>query len=111
MSYGHAERTLATIRLLEAETAELLHSLPRLDAEQSGWLQEFTETRQPAVIPRPAGSRNRPRVFGQVRESALDDSERDEPGYLPAEPRALGSLDDLGDVLVGLRGLFGQAAC
>ncbi len=54
MSYGHAERTLAAIRLLEAETAELLRSLPRLDAEQSAWLQEFTEALVPAGrSPRP----------------------------------------------------------
>jgi hypothetical protein len=40
MTYGHAERTLATIRRLEAETAALLHSLPRLDAEQLAWLRQ-----------------------------------------------------------------------
>lgn len=40
MAYGHAERTLAAIRLLEAQTAELLYSLPRLDPEQSSWLTE-----------------------------------------------------------------------
>ncbi len=39
MAYGHAERTLAAIRLLETQTAELLYSLPRLDAEQSNWLK------------------------------------------------------------------------
>jgi len=43
MAYGHAERTLAAIRLLEAETADLLRSLPRLTAEQSGWLEELTQ--------------------------------------------------------------------
>jgi len=40
VAYGHAERTLAAIRLLETQTAELLYSLPRLDAEQSNWLKE-----------------------------------------------------------------------
>jgi len=40
MAYGHAERVLAALRLLEAETAELLDSLPLLDAEQSRWLEE-----------------------------------------------------------------------
>lgn len=42
MAYGHAERTLATIRLLETETAALLRSLPQLDAEQTAWLQEVS---------------------------------------------------------------------
>lgn len=41
MAYGHAERILAAIRVLEAETAELLWSLPQLDDEQSGWLDEL----------------------------------------------------------------------
>lgn len=40
MAYGHAERTLAAIRLLEAETAALLAGLPELDAEQSEWLYQ-----------------------------------------------------------------------
>jgi len=43
MAYGHAERTLAAIRLLEAETAELLDGLPELDAEQSSWRHEAAE--------------------------------------------------------------------
>jgi uncharacterized protein YecT (DUF1311 family) len=40
MAYGHAERNLALIRQLEAETRELLGSLPLLDQEQSAWLAE-----------------------------------------------------------------------
>jgi len=40
MAYGHAERTLAAIRLLEAETRELLDGLPQLDPEQLRWRQE-----------------------------------------------------------------------
>jgi hypothetical protein len=44
MAYGHAERTLAAIRLLEAETRQLLGGLPALDREQSRWLQEVTAT-------------------------------------------------------------------
>jgi len=39
MTYGHAERNLALIRRLEAETRQLLESLKQADAEQSGWLQ------------------------------------------------------------------------
>jgi len=41
VAYGHAERALAAIQALEAETAELLRSLPQLDAEQSSWLEEI----------------------------------------------------------------------
>ena len=37
MAYGDAERTLAAIRLLDTQTAELPGSLPRLDAKQSSW--------------------------------------------------------------------------
>jgi hypothetical protein len=40
VSYGHAERTLAAIRLLEAETAALLAGLPSLNDEQSDWLEQ-----------------------------------------------------------------------
>jgi len=40
MSYGHAERTLATIRLLEAETREMLASLERIDPEKVQWLRD-----------------------------------------------------------------------
>jgi hypothetical protein len=44
MAYGHAERTLATIRLLEAETGDLLNSQDQLDAEQAQWLREATRS-------------------------------------------------------------------
>jgi hypothetical protein len=40
MSYGHAERNLALIRQLEAETSRLLASLDQTDPEQSAWLQD-----------------------------------------------------------------------
>jgi hypothetical protein len=43
-SYGHAERTLATIRLLEAETRELLCREEHLDPEQAEWLREAAES-------------------------------------------------------------------
>jgi hypothetical protein len=36
MAYGHAERNLALIRQLEAETRQLLDSLP-LDPGQPAW--------------------------------------------------------------------------
>ena len=40
MAYGHAERNLALLRQLEAETRQLLGTLDQPDPEQSAWLQE-----------------------------------------------------------------------
>jgi hypothetical protein len=40
MAYGHAERNLALIRQLEAETRQLLASATQPDPEQSAWLRE-----------------------------------------------------------------------
>jgi hypothetical protein len=40
MAYGHAERNLALIRQLEAETRQLLASMDQPDAQQPAWLQE-----------------------------------------------------------------------
>jgi len=48
MAYGHAERNLAVIRQLEAETRKLLGSLDQLDPEQSAWLQDATRPRRQA---------------------------------------------------------------
>ena len=42
MGYGHAERNLALIRQLEAETLGLLDTLNQHDPEQTAWLQEVT---------------------------------------------------------------------
>lgn len=39
-AYGHAERNLALIRQLGAETRRLLPGLDQPDAEHSAWLQE-----------------------------------------------------------------------
>jgi hypothetical protein len=78
MAYGHAERTLATICLLEAETRELLASREHLDPEQAEWLRDTAEsaarlhTADPAVpsgqfapgLPRPLPLRN---VFMTMR--------------------------------------------
>jgi hypothetical protein len=47
MAYGHAERNLALLRRLEAETRELLESLDQPDPEQSAWLQELTSPPAP----------------------------------------------------------------
>jgi hypothetical protein len=44
MAYGHAERTLATIRQLEAETRELLARQEHLDPEQAEWLHEAADS-------------------------------------------------------------------
>jgi hypothetical protein len=44
MAYGHAERTLATIRLLELETRELLAREEHLDPEQARSLREAAES-------------------------------------------------------------------
>jgi hypothetical protein len=44
MAYGHAERTLAMIRLLEAETRDLLSGQEHLDPEQVQWLREAAES-------------------------------------------------------------------
>ena len=44
MAYGHAERTLAAIRLLEDETRDLLNSQHQLDAEQAQWLRDTTRS-------------------------------------------------------------------
>jgi hypothetical protein len=42
MAYGHAERNLALLRQLEAETRQLLESVDEPDPELSAWLQEVT---------------------------------------------------------------------
>jgi hypothetical protein len=44
MGYGHAERTLATIRLLEAETRDLLSRREHLDPEQAEWLRQAADS-------------------------------------------------------------------
>jgi len=40
MAYGHAERNLATIRLLEASTEELFGSLEQAEWGQSRWSEQ-----------------------------------------------------------------------
>ncbi len=42
MAYGHAERNLALIRQLEAETSRLLESLDRPDAKRAACRHEGT---------------------------------------------------------------------
>ena len=55
MAYGHAERNLAAIRQLEAETRGLLSGLPQLDVEQLQWLQETAEAKPEPACPHEAG--------------------------------------------------------
>ena len=49
MGYGHAERNLALIGQLEAETRELLGTLDQPDPEQPAWLQEIISPERQAV--------------------------------------------------------------
>jgi hypothetical protein len=51
MSYGHAERNLALIRQLEAETRQLLENLDPPDTEQPAWLQTARRALLPPVAP------------------------------------------------------------
>ncbi len=51
MAYGHAERNLALVRQLEAETRQLLDSLPQLDQEQSAWLEDLDIAGTQAAAP------------------------------------------------------------
>jgi hypothetical protein len=56
MAYGHAERTLAAIQRLEAETVQLLDSQDHLDPDQEEWLREVTwpdspHIRAPGAVP------------------------------------------------------------
>jgi hypothetical protein len=53
MAYGHAERNLALIRQLEAETTQLLESLDQPDPEQSAWLRESATDGRPWLPPVP----------------------------------------------------------
>ena len=47
MAYGHAERTLAAIQRLEAETVQLLDTQDHLDPEQEQWLRETARPADP----------------------------------------------------------------
>jgi hypothetical protein len=84
MTYGHAERNLAALRMLEAETAELLRGQPHLDSEQSGWLREVTG---PVA---PAGSRQTGRSAGSARPV-----ENGEPPPLGPQPVSGARADSL----------------
>jgi len=92
MGYGHAERNLALIRQLEAETRELLGTLDQPDPEQSAWLQEVTRWR--AWVHR-EGSHGRRGTCPEIcRETTVTSpasgagSAADLPGYAPPVPRS-----------------------
>jgi len=73
MAYGHAERTLAAIRCLEAETAELLSARDHLDPDEEQWLQE--------VLPRAATDGGSPQRHGR-QPSAVRQAGRGRCGTL-----------------------------
>jgi hypothetical protein len=69
MPYGHAERTLATIQLLVAETTRLLNSENHLDPEQERRLREAAESasqRLAAAMTRALGAI--PKLLGNPSE-------------------------------------------
>ncbi|MDT4923435.1 MAG: hypothetical protein QOG01_1148 [Pseudonocardiales bacterium] len=49
MGYGHAERNLAAIRQLEAETRELVGTLDQPDPEAAAWLRAVTSPERQVV--------------------------------------------------------------
>ena len=59
MAYGHAERNLTLVRLLEAETTNLLRTLEQLDPEQSAWLQDHHRSRPLRAQSAPAAAADR----------------------------------------------------
>jgi hypothetical protein len=68
MAYGHAERNLALIRQLEAETASLLDHQGELDTAQAPWVGEADKdiTRAPCCnreTPAAIASPPRPRYM------------------------------------------------
>jgi hypothetical protein len=60
MAYGHAERNLALIRQLEAETAQLLGDVAKPNPEQSAWLRDVAGQGKPSVTPTASRGRQRP---------------------------------------------------
>jgi hypothetical protein len=63
MAYGHAERNLAAIRRLEAETKEMLSSLPQYGSGQSRWLQQTTKANSQHSGASAPGSRATPMIM------------------------------------------------
>jgi len=87
MSYGHAERNLAAVRLLCAETIRLLANRQVLSPDEKQWLDEVTAeqqlTRERVDRTGPAGCTStagavRPRHHHEVSER-LDGEQREAP--------------------------------
>jgi hypothetical protein len=72
MAYGHAERNLALIRKLEAETRELLGSLDQLNPEQSAWLQDGCQVARQEIEQGPCSHEVWPRLSPGSLGSRLD---------------------------------------
>jgi hypothetical protein len=60
MSYGHAERNLATIRLLEAETRKLLNGIEQLDPDHERFLRDAAESAAQRLPTSGRAARRRP---------------------------------------------------
>jgi hypothetical protein len=60
MAYGHAERNLALIHQLEAETAQLLGDVTEPNPEQSAWLRDVASQGKPTVTPAASQGRQPP---------------------------------------------------
>lgn len=68
MAYGHAERNLALIRQLEAETASLRDQQGGLDAAQSTWLEGADSD----IAHAPPHDQETQAVVGQPTEAGID---------------------------------------
>ena len=108
MTYGHAERNLATVRQLEAETRHLLLTLDRSDDAMSGRPFEFTnrtpERAQPfrsAAPTLPGTNRGQP-DDGQDR--CCDGADLRRAPAVPLRRRTTaGSTNDQGKTAFGAR--------
>jgi hypothetical protein len=70
MGYGHAERNLALIRQLEAETRELLGTLDQQDPEQSAWVAGGHQPRKAGGSAVPARNSNGANQAGDAAPGA-----------------------------------------
>jgi hypothetical protein len=66
MAYGHVERTLATIRLLAAETEHLLLAQPELDAGQLASITSPCGVGPTTTDPTPHGGTCGPTGVGSI---------------------------------------------
>lgn len=66
MAYGHAERNLALIRQLEAETKQLLATEMQPDPEPSAWMLEASPASSPGRSLEPCDSGSPQGIEGSV---------------------------------------------